>query len=37
MEPNTLLLFVGMIVGSCIVGGAIHAGLAKIANALGKS
>ena len=34
MDASAILIFVGLIVGSCIVGGAIHAGLTKIADAL---
>lgn len=34
MEIGTLLVFVGLIVGSCIIGGAIHAGLKLVANAI---
>ena len=37
MDPNSLLLFVGIIVGSVIAGGAIHSGLSKIAKAIEKS
>ncbi len=37
MEPDAILLFVGIIVGAVIVGGAIHSGLAKIAKAIDKS
>ena len=37
MEPNSILMFVGTIVGACIIGGAINAGLAKIAKAIANS
>ncbi len=36
MEVGSILLFVGIIVGSCIVGGAIYSGLAKIAEAIDR-
>jgi hypothetical protein len=29
-----VLVFVGVIVGSCIVGGAVYAGLVKVADAI---
>ena len=31
---GTIILFVGIIVGACIIGGATYAGLAKVADAL---
>ena len=34
MEIETVIIFVGMIVSACIVGGAIYAGLDKIASAI---
>ena len=34
MAAVSVLPFVGMIVGSCILGGAIYAGLARIARAI---
>ncbi|MEW7007851.1 hypothetical protein [Lentilitoribacter sp. EG35] len=37
METGSILLFVGIIVGSCIIGGAIHSGLIQIANAMKQS
>jgi CHASE3 domain sensor protein len=37
MERGSILLFVGIIVGACIAGGAIYAGLEKIADAIEKS
>lgn len=37
MEIDTVILFVGIIVGACIMGGTVHSGLAKIAGAIGKS
>jgi len=36
MEPDAILIFVGIIVGSVIIGGAVNSGLAKIASALQK-
>ncbi|GAA6192150.1 hypothetical protein NBRC116597_20700 [Phaeobacter sp. NW0010-22] len=36
MEPGSIILFVGIIVGACILGGAVYSGLAKIAEAIGK-
>lgn len=36
MEPGSIIVFVGIIVGACILGGAIHSGLSKIAEAIGK-
>ena len=37
MSLETVLPFVGQIVGACIAGGAIHAGLVKIAEAVERS
>ena len=37
MDPGTIILFTGTIVGACIVGGAVCSGLAKIAVALSNS
>lgn len=37
MQPDTIILFVGIIVSACIAGGAIYSGLAKIAEAISKS
>lgn len=34
MEPNYIVIFVGLTVASCIVGGAIYSGLAMIAAAI---
>jgi len=36
MSPETTLTFVAIIVGACIAGGAIYAGLAKVAEAIEK-
>ncbi len=37
METGTIILFVGVIVGACIVGGAIYSGDVKVADAIAKS
>lgn len=37
MEPTSIILFVGLIVGSCIIGGATYAGLARIADAISNA
>lgn len=37
MELGTILIFVGIIVGACIAGGAIYAGLEKIATAISNT
>lgn len=37
MEPASIILFIGIIVGACITGGAIYSGLALIADAINKS
>jgi hypothetical protein len=34
MSPDTILMFVAIIVSGCIAGGAIYAGLAKVADAI---
>lgn len=34
MATGSILIFVGLIVGACIIGGAAYAGLSKIAQAL---
>jgi len=34
MGPEGLLIFVGIIVGACIAGGAIYAGLCRVAEAI---
>lgn len=34
VSPDTILTFVGIIVGACVAGGAIYSGLAKIADAI---
>lgn len=34
MEPGSIILFVAIIVGACILGGAIYSGLTKIAEAV---
>jgi hypothetical protein len=36
MEPGSIIVFVGIIVGTCILGGAIYSGLSSIAEAIGK-
>ncbi len=36
METGSIILFVGIVVGACILGGAIHSGLNKIALAIEK-
>ncbi len=37
MDPSTIILFIGIIVGACIAGGAIYSGLARIADAIRNS
>jgi len=37
MDSGSILIFVGIIVGGCIVGGATYSGLGKIAEALSNS
>lgn len=37
MGSGSILVFVGIIVGACVGGGAIYAGLAKVAKAIEKS
>lgn len=37
MDPNTTMLFAGMIASASIIGGAIYSGLVKIAEAISKS
>jgi hypothetical protein len=37
MDAGSIIIFVGFIVGSCIIGGAVYSGLAKIADAIGVS
>ncbi len=34
MGPDGILIFVGIIVGACIGGGAIYAGLCRVAEAI---
>ncbi len=34
MEPSSIILFSGLIVSTCILGGAIYSGLVRIADAL---
>ena len=34
MGPDGLLIFVGIIVAACIAGGAIYAGLSRVADAI---
>lgn len=36
VSPDTILIFVGIIVGACIAGGAISSGLTNIAGAIKK-
>ncbi len=36
MEPDAIMTFVAIIVGACILGGAIYSGLIKVADAIGK-
>ena len=36
MEPGSLIVFTGLIVGACILGGAIYSGLLKLAEAVGR-
>lgn len=37
MDPNFIIIFVGIIVAACISGGAIYSGLDKIAKAISSS
>lgn len=37
MDPNFIVIFVGIIVAACITGGAIYSGLDKIAQAINSS
>ena len=37
MGPDGLIIFVGIIVGACIAGGAIYAGLSRVAEAIKSS
>lgn len=36
MDSGEILIFVGLVVGACITGGAVYSGLKLVADAIGK-